>query len=185
MIYDLLIPLVSVALAEIGDKTQLTLLCLAAKTKRHFSIFLGAMIAFIIVDGIAILAGGFISNLIPVSIIKTISAILFIGFGLSFLLQKLEDHTSCTLKQPFVSAFSMILFSEMGDKTQIASAVFASNYNALYVFFGVVIGLSIVSIITIQLGQRVLSKINSKLLHKISGIIFIALGIISILSIFI
>ena len=185
MIYDLLIPLISVALAEIGDKTQLALLCLSAKTKRHFLLFFGAMLAFFIVDGIAIFAGGFISNFIPIIVIKIISGTLYIGFGISFLIQKLEDNESCNLKQPFASAFSMILFSEMGDKTQIASAVFASNYNCWAVLIGVMFGLGIISFITIQLGQKVLSKINNNLLHKISGIIFIILGIISLTSVFI
>ena len=185
MIQDLLIPLVSVSLAEIGDKTQLTLLCLAAKTKRHYSLFIGSMIAFFIVDGFAILAGELISNFIHINVIKFLSGALFIGFGTSSVLRKLEDHASYSLKQPFISAFSLILFSEMGDKTQIASAVFASNYNSWYVLIGVLLGLGIISFITIQLGQRVLSKININVLHKISGIVFILLGLVSVFTIFI
>ncbi|MBN2279744.1 MAG: TMEM165/GDT1 family protein [Candidatus Marinimicrobia bacterium] len=182
MIKDLLIPLISVALAEVGDKTQLTLFCLSAKTKNHFTLFGGAMLAFFIVDGMAVLAGDFIARLIPLIFIKTVSALLFLSFGVSFLMQKLEDQTTCSLKQPFWSGFSMIFFSEMGDKTQIASIVFASNYQCLYVFAGVITGLGLISFLTIQLGNTLYGKINSKFLHKLSGVLFILLGISTFIS---
>ncbi len=184
MIADLLLPLFSISLAEIGDKTQLTLLCLAAKTDKHLRLFWGAIFAFFIVDGIAVIAGNFIANLIPPNIVKLLSGLLFLGFGIGFIFQKTEENVTCSLKKPMISAFSMILLSEMGDKTQIASAVFASNYNSLMVLFGVMLGLAIISILTIQVGQKILMKINTNLLHKGSGIIFIALGILSLTAIF-
>lgn len=183
MLNEMLIPLLAIALAEIGDKTQLTLLCLAAKTRKHMRLFFGAMAAFFIVDGIAVLAGELVAQLVPIHFVKIISGILFIGFGFSFILQKNEDHVTCSLKQPFLSAFSMILFSEMGDKTQITSALFASNYRPCLVLIGVIVGLAIVSFVTIQFGKQIMSKVNSNLLHKISGIIFILLGIFAFISI--
>ncbi|MFP4549138.1 MAG: TMEM165/GDT1 family protein [Fidelibacterota bacterium] len=185
MFDDLLIPLISVGLAEIGDKTQLALLCLAGKTNKHVSLFLGAMTAFFIVDGLAVVAGGFLAELVPQYIIKILSGTLFIGFGISFILQRLEENATCDLKQPFMSAFSMILLSEMGDKTQIASALFATNYNSYMVMAGVMLGLAIISLITIQLGYHVLKKIHANLLHKISGIIFILLGLSMLFTLFI
>lgn len=183
MIEGIFLPLITVALAEIGDKTQLTLFCLAAKTRKHLRLFLGAMLAFLIVDGVAVLAGGVVSRLIPMLYIKIFSGLLFVVFGIGFLLQKHEENVSCQLRQPFMSAFSMILFSEMGDKTQITAALFASNYDAHFVLIGIILGLGIISFLTVQFGKHLMSRINSKLLHKISGLIFILLGLSAFFSI--
>ena len=185
MIKEILIPLVTIALAEIGDKTQLTLFCLVAKTQKHTRLFFGAMVAFFIVDGFAILAGEFLSRVIPGNIVKVVSGILFIAFGISFIIQKHENNLSYSLKQPFISAFTLILFSEMGDKTQIISGLFASNYNSLLVLIGVILGLAFISFLTIQAGRLFLTKINTNLLHKISGMIFIVLGLSTFVAIFI
>ena len=65
MLQDILIPLIVVGLAELGDKTQLSTLLLASKTERHLHLFLGTILAFLIVDGIAILAGEWITHIAP------------------------------------------------------------------------------------------------------------------------
>ncbi|MGB3457770.1 MAG: TMEM165/GDT1 family protein [Halobacteriota archaeon] len=82
MLQDLLIPLIVVGLAELGDKTQLSVLLLASKTEKHLLLFLGTILAFFIVDGIAILAGEEITHLIPGSLMKILSAAVFIISGL-------------------------------------------------------------------------------------------------------
>ncbi len=65
MVPDILIPLIVVGLAELGDKTQLSTLLLASKTDKHMHLLLGIILAFLIVDGIAILAGEWITDIAP------------------------------------------------------------------------------------------------------------------------
>jgi len=77
-----------VGLAELGDKTQLSVFLLSSKTKEHLNLLLGVMLAFLVVDGIAILAGDWITNIIPASLIKILSGVIFIIFGVLILRSK-------------------------------------------------------------------------------------------------
>lgn len=91
LIPDLLIPLVTVGLAELGDKTQLSLVLLSSKTEKRLQLLLGVMLAFLIVDGIGILLGSWITNVVPESWLKTLSGITFLAFGLMTLLGNRTD----------------------------------------------------------------------------------------------
>ena len=82
MVPDILIPLIVVGLAELGDKTQLSTLLLASKTEKHLHLFLGVILAFLMVDGIAILAGEWITHVVPRDLIKILSGVVFIILGL-------------------------------------------------------------------------------------------------------
>ncbi len=181
MLPDLLIPLIVVGLAEFGDKTQLSILLLASKTEKHMYLFLGTILAFFIVDGIAILAGEEITHLIPGGLIKILSAAVFIIFGLLMLFfrNKMEvTKSKYYFENPFYSGFILVFVSEWGDKTQIAAGLFATRYNGLMVLIGVIIALSLVSIIAIYLGKFISDKVNRETLTKITGILFILIGIL-------
>ena len=78
MLPDILIPLIAVGLAELGDKTQLAVLCLASKTKKYLSLLLGIILAFVITDGLAIMLGNFITTYIPMVYIKIVSGSIFV-----------------------------------------------------------------------------------------------------------
>jgi putative Ca2+/H+ antiporter (TMEM165/GDT1 family) len=82
MIEDILIPLVAVGLAELGDKTQLAIFLLSTKTNKYLPLLMGVIIAFLIVDGVAILIGGWVANIVSYNLLKIISGILFILLGL-------------------------------------------------------------------------------------------------------
>nr|QNO57419.1 hypothetical protein FKKJMMIK_00017 [Methanosarcinales archaeon ANME-1 ERB7] len=117
MVPDLLIPLIVVGLAELGDKTQLSILLLASKTEKHMYLFLGAILAFFVVDGIAILAGEEITHLIPGGLIKILSAAVFIIFGLLMLFfrNKMEvTKSKYYFENPFYSGFILVFVSEWG-----------------------------------------------------------------------
>jgi putative Ca2+/H+ antiporter (TMEM165/GDT1 family) len=178
MIQDLLIPFVSIGLAELGDKTQLAVLCLASKTKNYLQLLTGVVLAFAITDGLAILLGNFITAHIPVLYIKIVSGALFIIFGLVTLLNNKTEDAHCELKQPFTSGFFLILVSEMGDKTQIASGLFATKYNPVMVFIGVISALTILSVMAVYLGKFIALRMNKKTISKVAGIIFVILGIL-------
>src|SRR5512136_2074994 len=113
MLEAILVPMVAVALAEIGDKTQLSILLLSSKTKEYFKLFLGVFLAFLIVDGIAILLGYWITGFLPIWLIQLVSGAVFIGFGLMTLVDnKDEEENETGFKNPFLTGFSLIFVSE-------------------------------------------------------------------------
>jgi len=177
MIADILVPLTAVGLAELGDKTQLTILCLASKTKRHFELLSGVILAFVIADGLAIILGNFITTYIPINYIKVVSGAIFIFFGITILVSKKQEEAKCELKRPFASGFLLILVSEMGDKTQIAAGLFATKFNPTMVFIGVISALTVLSIMAIYLGKIIALKLNRKALSNIAGMVFILIGV--------
>jgi len=147
---DFIIPFLTIAIAELGDKTQVSILLLSSRTKKYSYIFSGVFLAFLIADGIAILAGNLIANIIDVKILKIISGIIFILFGVYMLFNKKEEKEEKKYdKNIFFTSFLVIFLTEWGDKTQIAAALFSINYNSLMVFIGTILALSLLSIIAI------------------------------------
>jgi Ca2+/H+ antiporter, TMEM165/GDT1 family len=176
MFEDIIIPFIAVGLAEFGDKTQIAILCLASNTKKYVELLLGIILAFIITDGLAILLGNFITSIVPLIYLKIISGVIFIIFGILTLMAKKEE-SKCELGNPFMSGFSLILISEMGDKTQIASGLFATKFNPFLVFIGVISSLFILSVIAIYFGQFITKKFDKKKISMIAGTVFILIGI--------
>jgi Ca2+/H+ antiporter, TMEM165/GDT1 family len=175
---DIIIPFITIAFAELGDKTQISILLLSSRTKKYGYIFLGVFLAFFIVDGIAIALGNLITSVVDVSIVKPISGIVFIIFGVYMILSKKEEIEEKTYdKNIFFSAFLMIFLTEWGDKTQVAAALFATQYNVWFVLLGTMLSLSLLSLLAIFFGKILNKKLNQKLLKKIAGVVFIILGI--------
>ncbi len=175
---DFIIPFVAIAIAELGDKTQVSILLLSSKTKKYSYIFLGVFFAFLIVDGIAIVAGNLITSVVDISILKPISGIVFIIFGVYMLLNKKEENEDKNYnKNIFISAFLMIFLTEWGDKTQVASVLFATQYNMYFVLIGTMLALSILSLIAIFFGKILSARLDKKRLKNIAGVVFIILGI--------
>ncbi len=182
MLQDIAIPFISIALAELGDKSQLLIFLLAARTKRHLQLLIGAILGFIIVDGFAIVIGSWVVNIIPAFWIKIMTGIIFIILGVLMLMAKKEESEKKTeVKNPFLASFLMILMAEWGDKTQIASALFATKYNSFSVFLGVIGALTILSTSAIYVGKFIAHKIKPTVTTKVAGTIFIVVGIISLL----
>jgi putative Ca2+/H+ antiporter (TMEM165/GDT1 family) len=177
MIKAFIIPFLTIGIAELGDKTQLAILCLASNTRKYYQLLLGVILAFLIADGLAILLGDLLAGLVPASLVKTICGIIFILFGIFTLLNRKEEEAECKLKNPFLSGFGIVLLSEMGDKTQIASGMFAAKFNPFMVFLGVISALTILSLIAIYLGKYILSKLDRRIVSLTAGILFIIIGV--------
>jgi len=178
MIQDFLMPFLLVGLAELGDKTQIAVFCLSTKTKKYMQLLLGALLAFALADGLAVLLGDFITKIVPIQVIRIASGTVFITFGILTLLNKDEDELECNLKNPFISSFGLVFLSELGDKTQISAALFATKYNPILVFLGIIASLALLSILAIYFGKMIKKKINNQVLSKIAGIIFIIMGLL-------
>lgn len=181
MLEGFLIPLLVVGLAELGDKTQLSILCLSSKTKKNMELLLGVVLAFAVADGLAIIFGDFIAKSLPMNYIRMGAGLVFIIFGImTFIsLSKEESGDSCDIKSPFLSAFGLVLISEMGDKTQIAAGLFATQYNPYLVFAGVMTALIALSLMAIYIGKILEKKVDRKKLSLAAGTIFVLIGIMT------
>ena len=109
--------------------------------------------------------------------VKIAVGIIFIIFGIITLIGSKEEGSKCNLKNPFLSGFGLILISEMGDKSQIASGLFAIKYNALIVFISVIIVLTLLSIMAIYLGKFLVEKLNRRIVSYFAGGLFLIIGI--------
>ncbi len=173
-----LIPFFTILLAEFFDKSQLTLLFLTSKTKKHMQLLVGAITGFFLVDGLAVYFGSLLSAMLSSSIIQILSGSLFIVFGiLSFQPHRDDKNKISQLKNPFLTSFSFIALSEFGDKTHLASMAFSTKYPSLAVILGVMLAQTILSIIAVFFGSILGKKVHKNLLNKLSGIIFICIGL--------
>lgn len=181
---DIIIPLLAVGLAEMGDKTQLSVLLLSSRTREYAQLLAGIMLAFLLADGFAILVGSWVTSVIPLHLVKLISGAVFILFGILILRGDREEETESRLspRSVFVSGFSMIFLSEWGDKTQIASALFATEYDPYMVFIGVMTALLILSVMAIYLGKFLASRIDRRLITRVAGVVFLLIGFSFMLS---
>lgn len=181
---EILIPLLAVGLAEMGDKTQLSILLLSSRTREYAQLLAGVMLAFLLADGFAILVGSWVTNVIPVHLVKLISGGVFVLFGLLILKgdKDKEEESNLSPKNAFISGFTMIFLSEWGDKTQIASALFATEYNPWMVFLGVMAALLILSIMAVYLGRFLAGKIDRRVITKVAGVVFLLIGLSFIIS---
>lgn len=182
MLEDLLMPFMLVGAAEMGDKTQLSLLLLSSKTKKRLPLLAGASIAFLIVDGIAVTAGSWITGVLPPGALKTASGLVFMAFGLLILREKgCAAENNVQSKSPFIAGFTLIFLAEWGDKTQVAAAVFASRYNPLLVLLGTVASMTLLSAAAVYLGCALSDKMDRKTTTRVAGILFLLLGAFSLL----
>ncbi|MCQ8903180.1 MAG: TMEM165/GDT1 family protein [Methanothrix sp.] len=179
MLADLLIPFITIAIAEFGDKTQLSVLLLSTRTGRHLMLLTGVMLAFFIVDGFAILLGAWITEVVPASVLKIISGAIFLLFGITTLRDLDGDGEESRRfdDSPFLSGFLVIFLAEWGDKTQIASAIFATQYNPWMVLSGTMLALFMLSLSAIYLGRFILRYIKRRTISLAAGLIFLAMGV--------
>ena len=183
----LIIAFVTIFFAELGDKTQLMVISLSTKY-RKLEVFIGALLGFILIDGVTIFIGCIISSFTP-DFVKLIGGVIFIAFGVATFITKSgnekeegnQENSEKKRNIGLVSSFSLVFLAELGDKTQIASLILAVTYKAfLEVFTSVILALATVTIIGILIGGSIKQYVKPKLLKIISGSLFILLGILTI-----
>lgn len=164
-----------ISLAEIGDKSQLVCMTLAAR-HRHWPVILGASIAFIILNTLAVLFGASVAAWLPERIIAGVVAVLFGVFAIHILLNQDDGSSENVVEKPnrgvFLTTFLMILLAEFGDKTQIAVAGLASSIAPLPVWIGATLALIAISALGVWAGRTILQRIRLIWLHRISGGLF-------------
>ena len=174
----MLIPLITIGLAELGDKTQLSILFLSSKTEKPLNLLLGVSFAFFIVDGSAVLLGSYAANVISLDLLKIFSGMVFIIFGaLTLRDNQTNDGPKSYSTNAFLSGFGLIFLTEWCDKTQIASGLLAIRYDAVMVMIGTMMALTLLSAMAIYLGKTISSKIDKQMMTRIAGIAFIVIGV--------
>lgn len=165
-----------IALAEIGDKSQLVCMTLAAR-HRHWPVILGASVAFIILNALAVLFGAGVAAWVPERVTAAIVAVLFGAFAIHALRSQdtdgVEDVAELSGHGIFFTTLLLILVAEFGDKTQIAVAGLASNFSPLDVWLGATAALVTVSALGVWAGRTLLQRLPLVWLHRISGAVFL------------
>ena len=186
-IEPLLLSLVSIAVMEFGDKTQLGVLTLSARYRLRAPIFLGAMVAFAIVCTLGVGIGEALLSVLPVWLLSKISGIVFLALGL-LTLRGLEKEEATSMigqrRGPFASTFLMIFVSEFGDKTQIATITLAAKFGSpLEVLIGALLALGAVTALGTLVGERIARIVPMNIIRKIAAAIFLAIGLFTLASV--
>ncbi|WP_415902112.1 TMEM165/GDT1 family protein [Neptuniibacter sp. QD29_5] len=169
-------------LAEFGDKSQLVCMSLSARYKA-LPVLFGAICAFSLLNLLAVLLGGTIAAWIPQFWIAILAGCMFLAFGIHALFFSDEDsdvrleHKS--IRNLFTTALTMIFLAELGDKTQIAVAGMASTYEVIPVWLGATLALSATTLAGVVAGKALLSRFPLHLIHRVSGILFIGIGLLA------
>jgi putative Ca2+/H+ antiporter (TMEM165/GDT1 family) len=175
-----------VALAEIGDKTQLLAFILAARFKKPVPIILGIFCATVVNHGLAGALGAWITSVVTPEVLRWVLGVSFIGMAIWTLIpDKIEEEETQVAKRFGVFGATLITFflAEMGDKTQIATIAMAAHYaNPVLVVIGTTLGMLIADVPAVFVGDRLGAKIPMKLVHSIAAAIFAALGIATLLG---
>ncbi|TXH91221.1 MAG: TMEM165/GDT1 family protein [Rhodoferax sp.] len=175
-----------VALAEIGDKTQLLAFILAARFKKPLPIVLGILVATILNHGMAGALGAWITATISPEVLRWVLAASFLGMAVWTLIpDKIEEEETHVAQRFGVFGATLITFflAEMGDKTQIATVAMAAHYpDPVLVVAGTTLGMLIADVPAVFAGDKLASKIPMKLVHSIAAGIFALLGVATLLG---
>ncbi len=174
-----------VALAEIGDKTQLLAFMLAARFRRPLPIILGIFVATVANHALAGALGAWLTLLIEPATLRWVLGLSFIGMAIWTLIpDKLEDEDAQLVRNGVFGATLIAFFlAEMGDKTQVATVALAAQFHELMaVVAGTTLGMMIANVPAVLLGQRIARHMPVRLVHAIAAAIFALLGIATLLG---
>ena len=175
-----------VALAEMGDKTQLLAFILAARFKKPVPIILGILLATIVNHGLAGALGAWITSVFSPDTMRWVLGLSFIGMAIWTLIpDKIEEEETQVAQKMGVFGATLVTFflAEMGDKTQIATVALAAHYAApLMVVIGTTLGMLIADVPAVFVGNKFAAKIPMKLVHSIAAAIFAIMGVLTLLK---
>ena len=174
-----------VALAEMGDKTQLLALVLAARFRKPWPIVLGILVSTLANHAMAGALGAWVTTMIGPQTLRWLLGVSFIAMALWMLVpDTLDDDAGNTPPRLGVFGTTVILFflAEMGDKTQIATVMLAARYAAWWwVVAGTTVGMMLANAPVVWLGERVTRRVPLRVVHLVSAVIFAGLGLLALL----
>jgi putative Ca2+/H+ antiporter (TMEM165/GDT1 family) len=173
-----------VALAEIGDKTQLLALVLAARYRKPVPIVLAIFVATLANHALAGALGGWLASVANPLVLRWTLGISFIAMALWMLIPDRHDEGKATAPRFGVFLTTMFAFFmlEMGDKTQIATVALAAKYPAvLAVIAGTTLGMMIANVPAVYLGEIAAKRLPIRVIHVVAALVFLVLGILVLL----
>ena len=177
-----------VALAEIGDKTQLLAFILAARFKRPWPIIAGILVATVLNHALAGAVGAWLTSLVSPQVLRWVLGLSFIAMAAWTLVpDKMDDDEGDSLAARrlgvFGATFVAFFLAEMGDKTQIATVAMAARYSdAVLVVMGTTLGMMLANVPAVLIGDKLAHKLPIRLVHGIAALIFAVLGVATLLG---
>ena len=183
---DFLVATGIVALAEMGDKTQLLALVLAARFRKPWPIVLGIFVATVANHAMAGALGAWVTTLVSPQTLRWMLGASFLLMAVWMLIPDKLDDADTPRKSPRLGVFAttvMVFFlAEMGDKTQIATVMLAAKYVAYVgVVAGTTLGMMLANAPVVWLGERITRRVPLRIVHTVSAIVFAALGLLALL----
>ncbi|TCT25234.1 TMEM165/GDT1 family protein [Thermomonas haemolytica] len=183
---SLFVPAAVVALAEIGDKTQLLAFLLAARFKKPLPIVLGILAATLVNHGLAGALGAWITSALDPAVLRWVLGLSFLGMAAWTLVpDKIEDEETRIAQRFGVFGATLVTFflAEMGDKTQVATVAMAAHYaSPLGVVIGTTAGMLVADVPAVFLGDKLAHRIPMRLVHAVAAVIFALLGLATLLG---
>jgi Ca2+/H+ antiporter, TMEM165/GDT1 family len=187
MIESLLMSTGVVALAEIGDKTQLLAFLLAARFKKPLPIVLGILCATVVNHSLAGALGAWITAQLSPDVMRWVLGGSFIGMAIWTLIpDKIEEDDAKLAQHLGVFGATLVAFfiAEMGDKTQIATVAMAAHYpNPVLVVIGTTLGMLIADVPAVFVADKFAEKIPMKLVHSIAAAMFALIGLATLFKV--
>jgi putative Ca2+/H+ antiporter (TMEM165/GDT1 family) len=183
-VWSLLVSTIVVALAEMGDKTQLLSFVLAARFKLKGAICVGILVATLANHFLAGSAGVFLSTLIAPEVLRWGIALAFLAFGAWALkTDTFEQKREVGKGGVFLTTAITFFLVEMGDKTQLATVALAARYHTLItVVLGTTLGMMIANVPAVWLGETLARRVNMRLLRWLAAALFFLLAILTIVA---
>jgi putative Ca2+/H+ antiporter (TMEM165/GDT1 family) len=170
-----------IALAEMGDKTQLLALLLAARFRKPTPIILGILVATLVNHGIAGAVGAWVGSWLTPQVLRWSVGLLFLGMAVwTMIPDRIEEGEAQIATRLGVFGATLVTFflAEMGDKTQIATLAMAAHYpTPVLVVAGTTLGMLIADVPAVFVGDRLATRIPMRLVHTVAALIFAALGV--------
>lgn len=173
-----------VALAEIGDKTQLLSFVLAAKLRRPGAIMMGILVATLLNHALAGSLGVVVAQWLPPAALRTIVGLSFIGFGLWTLKpDSLDGDPKLLGGGAFVTTTVAFFLAEMGDKTQLATVALGARYQGLaMVVLGTTLGMMIANVPAVLIGEALAHRLPMKAVRWTAAALFMVVGAYTLLA---
>ena len=176
-----------VALGEMGDKTQLLAIVLAAMFRRPWPIVAGIFVATAANHAVAGAVGGWVAQALGPDVLRWVIGLSFLAMAVWMLVPDTIDDEAAAGRQRFgVFGTTVVAFflAEMGDKTQIATVALAARYaDVVQVVLGTTLGMMLANVPAVFLGDRIAQKVSMRLVHGIAAAIFAVLGVLALLNI--
>lgn len=175
-----------VALAEMGDKTQLLALLLATQFRRPVPIVLGILTATLANHAFAGALGAWIASVVNPGVLRWVLGLSFIGMALWTLVpDKLDDDAPARSRMGVFTATVVAFFlAEMGDKTQVATVALAAQYQSLFwVVAGTTLGMMLANVPVVVFGEWLTQRIPVRKIHLVCALIFAVMGLLALLNV--